>query len=136
VDIMLVVLNILIGLSILIAVLGVVNTLTLSLVERVRELGLVRAIGMYRRQVVQMVTVESVVITVFGALLGIAVGSALGAAVVAALGNADAPLVTVAVPYATMAVLLGLAVVVGLVAAVLPAARASRVDVLRAIAYE
>jgi putative ABC transport system permease protein len=91
---------------------------------------------MYRRQVVQMVTVESVVITVFGALLGIAVGSALGVAVVAALGNADAPLVTVAVPYATMAVLLGLAVVVGLVAAVLPAARASRVDVLRAIAYE
>jgi putative ABC transport system permease protein len=136
VDIMLVVLNILIGLSILIAVLGVVNTLTLSLVERVRELGLVRAIGMYRRQVVQMVTVESVVITVFGALLGIAVGTALGAAVVAALGNADAPLVTVALPYGTMAVLLGLAVVVGLVAAVLPAARASRVDVLRAIAYE
>ena len=136
VDIMLVVLNILIGLSILIAVLGVVNTLTLSLVERVRELGLVRAIGMYRRQVVQMVTVESVVITLFGALLGIAVGTALGAAVVAALGNADVPLVTVALPYGTMAVLLGLAVVVGLVAAVLPAARASRVDVLRAIAYE
>jgi putative ABC transport system permease protein len=135
-DIMLVILNILIGLSILIAVLGVVNTLTLSLVERVGELGLLRAIGMHRRQVVQMVTVESIVITVFGALLGIAVGTALGVAVVAALGNTDLPLVTVALPYGTMAVLLGLAVVVGLVAAVLPAARASRVDVLRAIAYE
>jgi putative ABC transport system permease protein len=136
VDVMLTVLNILIGLSILIAVLGVVNTLTLSLVERVRELGLVRAIGMNRRQVVQMVTVESVVITVFGALLGIAVGTGLGAAVVASLGNAELPLVTMAIPVGTIGVLLGLAVVVGLVAAVLPAARASRVDVLRAIAYE
>ena len=69
----------------LIAVLGIVNTLALSVLERTRELGLLRAIGLGRAQTMRMVTVEAVVISVFGALLGVAVGTGLGAAVVKAL---------------------------------------------------
>src|SRR5207249_990622 len=79
--------QILLALAILIAVLGIVNTLALSVLERTRELGLLRAIGLRRAQAMRMVTVEAVVISVFGALLGVAVGSGLGAAVVRALKN-------------------------------------------------
>ena len=77
--------QILLALAILIAVLGIVNTLALSVLERTRELGLLRAIGLRRAQTMRMITVEAVVISVFGALLGLAVGSGLGAAVVRAL---------------------------------------------------
>jgi putative ABC transport system permease protein len=129
-----VILYILLALSIVIAVLGIVNTLALSILERTRELGLLRAVGMLRAQVAQMVTVESVVISVFGALLGLAVGSALGAAVVRALKDQGLPVL--AFSGGTIVLFLVLAVVVGLAAAILPAIRASRTDVLRAIAYE
>jgi putative ABC transport system permease protein len=101
--------------------------------ERTRELGLVRAIGMRRGQVVQMVTVESVVIAVFGALLGVVVGGLLGAGVVRALRD-DVP--ELALPWTSMATFLVLAVVIGLFAAILPAVRAARTNVLAAIAYE
>ena len=77
--------QILLALAMLIAVLGIVNTLALSVLERTRELGLLRAIGLGRAQTMRMVTVEAVVISVFGALLGVAVGTGLGAAVVRAL---------------------------------------------------
>ena len=77
--------QILLALAILIAVLGVINTLALSVLERTRELGLLRAVGLRRAQTMRMVTVEAVVISVFGALLGVAVGAGLGAAVVQAL---------------------------------------------------
>ena len=77
--------QILLALAILIAVLGVVNTLALSVLERTRELGLLRAVGLGRAQTMRMVTVEAVVISVFGALLGVVVGAGLGAAVVRAL---------------------------------------------------
>jgi len=129
-----VLLYVLLGLSIIIAVLGIVNTLVLSIVERTRELGLVRAVGMRRAQVVQMVMVESVVIAVFGALLGVLVGTALGAAVVRALREEFIP--ALSLPWGSMAIFLGLAVIVGLAAAIIPAVRAARTDVLRAIAYE
>jgi len=98
------------------------------------EDGLVRAIGMRRAQVRRMVVVESVVIAVFGALLGVAVGSGLGTAVVRALKDQGIP--ELALPWASIGLFLGLAVVVGLVAAIIPAFRASRINVLNAIAYE
>jgi putative ABC transport system permease protein len=126
--------QILLALAILIAVLGVINTLALSVLERTRELGLLRAIGLRRAQAMQMVTVEAVVISMFGALLGIAVGSGLGASVVRAL-HSDG-ITELALPWKQMAVYIVLAALVGVVAAVLPAIRAARVNVLNAIAYE
>jgi len=134
VDTAVVMLYVLLGLSILIAVLGIINTLALSVLERTRELGLLRAVGMPRSQVTQMVAVESVVIATFGALLGVLVGSGLGTAVVRAVP--DEFIAVLSLPWRSMAVFLGLAVVVGLAAAIIPAVRAARTDVLRAIAYE
>jgi putative ABC transport system permease protein len=89
---------------------------------------------MSRFQVTQMVAVESVVIAVFGALLGVLVGSVLGTAVVRAVP--DQLVSVLSLPWGSTAVVLGLAVLVGLVAAILPAVRAARIDLLRAIAYE
>ena len=129
-----VILYVLLALAIVVAVLGIVNTLALSILERTRELGLLRAVGLLRLQVAQMVTVESVVISVFGALLGLVVGCALGVAVVRALRDQGIPVLQFS--WGTIAVFLVLAVVVGLVAAIVPAVRASRTNVLRAIAYE
>jgi putative ABC transport system permease protein len=126
--------EILLALAILIAVLGIINTLALSVLERTRELGLLRAIGLRRAQTMRMVTVEAVVISVFGALLGVAVGCGLGAAVVRALR--DQGFTSLSFPWTQMVEYLVLAAVVGVVAAVLPAIRAARVNVLAAIAYE
>jgi putative ABC transport system permease protein len=124
----------LLGLAILIAVLGIVNTLALSVIERTRELGLLRAIGLRRGQTMRMVTVEAVVISVFGALLGLAVGSGLGAAVVRALRSDG--ITELVLPWQQMGVYLVVAALVGVVAAVLPAIRAARLNVLGAIAHE
>ncbi|MFM9454043.1 FtsX-like permease family protein [Streptomyces europaeiscabiei] len=124
----------LLGLAIVIAVLGVVNTLALSVVERTREIGLLRAIGLARRQLRRMIRLESVVIAVFGAVLGLALGLVWGVCVqqVLALQGMKA----LAIPWGTVvAVVIGSAVV-GVVAALLPALRASRMNVLAAIAHE
>ncbi|MFE2066467.1 ABC transporter permease [Streptomyces sp. NPDC059467] len=124
----------LLGLAIVIAVLGVVNTLALSVVERTREIGLLRAIGLARRQLRRMIRLESVVIAVFGAVLGLALGLVWGVCTqqVLALQGMKA----LAVPWGTIvAVVIGSAVV-GIVAALLPALRASRMNVLAAIAHE
>jgi putative ABC transport system permease protein len=131
VDVAELMLYVLLGLSVVIGVLGIVNTMVLSIVERTRELGLLRAVGMRRSHLVHMVVAESVVTAVFGGLLGLAFGGVAGAAVVAVAGLAE-----LAIPWLSLAVFLGLSVVAGLVAALLPAARAARVDVLSAIAYE
>jgi putative ABC transport system permease protein len=126
--------QILLALAILIAVLGVINTLALSVLERTRELGLLRAVGLGRAQTMRMVTVEAVVISVFGALLGVAVGAGMGAAVVQALeGEGITQLV---LPWTRMGTYLLLAGLVGVIAAVLPAIRAARLNVLGAIAHE
>ncbi len=129
-------LNVLTGLlilSVLIAVLGIINTLALSVVERTRELGLLRAVGLQRRQLKRMIRVESVVIAVFGALLGIAVGVAFGYAFVSALH--DQGITEFALPTGRIVVVLLAAVVAGLLAASLPARRASRLKVLDAISH-
>ena len=124
----------LLGLAIVIAVLGVVNTLALSVVERTREIGLLRAIGLARRQLRRMIRLESVVIAVFGAVLGLTLGLVWGVCVqqVLALQGMKA----LAIPWGTLiAVVVGSAVV-GIVAALLPALRAARMNVLAAIAHE
>jgi putative ABC transport system permease protein len=126
--------EILLTLAIIIAALGVMNTLALSVIERTRELGLLRAIGMRRGQVLGMITVESVVISVFGALLGLAVGAGLGAAVVRALH--DQGIKYLSFSWGLMVTYLVLAAVIGVAAAVLPSIRAARLNVLAAIAYE
>jgi putative ABC transport system permease protein len=126
--------QILLALAILIAVLGVINTLALSVLERTRELGLLRAVGLGRAQTMRMVTVEAVVISVFGALLGVAVGAGLGAAVVRALNSEG--ITDLVLPWAQMGTYLLLAALVGVAAAVLPAIRAARLNVLSAIAHD
>ncbi|MET9446811.1 ABC transporter permease [Streptomyces cinerochromogenes] len=124
----------LLGLSIVIAVLGVVNTLALSVVERTREIGLLRAIGLGRRQLRRMIRLESVVIAVFGAVLGLGLGLVWGLCMQRVLALRG--LTALAVPWGTLvAVVIGSAVV-GVVAALLPALRASRMNVLAAIAHE
>jgi putative ABC transport system permease protein len=133
-DQILVFIQILLALAIVIAVLGIVNTLALSVIERTRELGLLRAIGLRRSQTMRMITVESVVISLFGTLLGIVVGLGLGAAVVQALK--DEGFTTFTLPWGQMAVYLVAAAVIGVVAAILPAIRAARLNVLQAISYE
>ncbi|WP_158851950.1 ABC transporter permease [Saccharothrix deserti] len=133
-DTVLLMIQILLALAILIAVLGVINTLALSVIERTRELGLLRAIGMRRAQVMRMITVESVVISVFGALLGLVVGTALGVAAVQALK--DQGFTDLGIPWMQLGSYLLIAAGVGVVAAILPAIRAARLNVLQAISYE
>jgi len=132
-DVVLTILNVLLGLTILVAVLGVINTLLLSIFERTREIGLVRAIGMSRTQLGRMITVESILISVFGVLLGIVAGVALGIAIVQAVGG---EFLHLTIPWWYLAVTFALAFVAGVLAAILPAIRAARLNVLEAIAYE
>ncbi|MFD0278746.1 ABC transporter permease [Kitasatospora sp. NPDC127111] len=124
----------LLGLAIVVAVLGVVNTLALSVVERTREIGLLRAIGLSRRQLRRMIRLESVVIALFGALLGTALGLAWGVTGQQVLK--DQGLASLAVPTGTIVATLIASVVIGLVAALVPAFRAGRMNVLAAIATD
>ena len=124
----------LLGLALVIAVLGIVNTLALSVIERTREVGLLRAVGLGRGQLRRMVTLESVAISVLGALLGVVLGLLFGVVMMTALR--DEGLEVIAVPWGQLGVYLALSVVVGVLAAVLPARRAARLDVLRAISEE
>jgi putative ABC transport system permease protein len=130
-------LNVVTGLlvfSVLIAVLGIINTLALSVIERTRELGLLRAVGLARRQLRRMIRVESVLIALYGALLGIVIGLAFGVALVHALK--DQGIDTFAVPYGRIGMVLIAAAIAGVLAAALPARRAARLNVLHAIAEE
>jgi putative ABC transport system permease protein len=124
----------LLGLALVIAVLGIVNTLALSVIERTREVGLLRAIGVSRAQLRMMITLESVVIAVLGAVLGVVLGIGFGVALMYAVR--DQGLEVISVPVVQLAIFLALAVVVGVLAAIFPARRAARLDVLRAIAME
>ncbi|KUL23907.1 ABC transporter permease [Actinoplanes awajinensis] len=126
--------QVLMALAIIIAVLGIVNTLALSVIERTRELGLLRAIGLRRGQVVGMIGVESVLISVFGALLGVVLGVLLGAATVQGLH--DQGIDALGLPWGQMAAYLVLGVAIGVVASIAPAVRAARLNVLTAVAYE
>lgn len=133
-DSLLIAVNGLLGLALFIALLGIANTLALSVLERTREIGLLRAVGMTRRQVRRMVLAESAMVAVFGAVLGVAVGTLFGIATAAALPASI--VTTTAIPYGTIAVVIVVAALCGIVAGLLPARRAARLDVLRAIATE
>jgi putative ABC transport system permease protein len=126
--------EVLLALSIIIALLGIVNTLALSVIERTRELGLLRAVGLRRRQMMSMVGAESVVTSFFGALMGTVVGTGLGAVVVAGLHSQGID--TLGIPWAQLFTYLIVGAVVGVIASVVPAIRAARLNVLAAIAYE
>jgi putative ABC transport system permease protein len=134
IDQMLAMISALLGLAILIALFGIVNTLGLSIFERTREIGLVRAVGMSRRQVRSMIRWESVIIAVLGAILGVAIGVFFGVVMQRAL--ADEGVSKLAVPPAQLLVYVILAGLAGVLAAVLPACRAARLNVLEAISYE
>jgi putative ABC transport system permease protein len=124
----------LLGLAIIVAILGVVNTLALSVVERTREIGLLRAIGLSRRSLRRMIRLESVLIALFGAVLGLGLG--MGWGITAQRLLATAGLDVLSIPWPTIAAVFIGAGAVGLLAALLPALRASRMKVLRAIATE
>ena len=131
VNVLLYIIYALLALSVIIAVIGIVNTLALSVFERTREIGLLRAVGMTRRQLRRMITVESISTAVFGAVLGTVLGLVLGITV--QYGLRAQGLDTLSIPWLSLFIVLIAAALAGLVAAVLPAWRAVRLDVLRAI---
>lgn len=122
----------LLGLAVVIAMFGIVNTLALSIFERTRELGLLRAVGMTRSQVRSTIRWESVIISVLGALFGIVVGVAFGWAIVSAVEEITA----LVLPGSQLLLFVVLAALLGIIAAIGPARRASKVDVLRAVTVE
>jgi putative ABC transport system permease protein len=124
----------LLSLAIVIALLGIVNTLALSVLERTRELGLLRAVGMSRRQVRSMVRWESVIIALLGGVVGLVVGIFFGWILVTAL--ADQGVDTFALPAGRLAIFLLLSALAGVLAAVGPARHAARMDVLKAVTVE
>ena len=131
IDLLLDLLYVLLSLSIVISLLGIVNTLVLTVFERTREIGMLRAVGMTRWQVRNMIGFESVITALLGAAFGIPVGVVLALMVGKAI---DYPAFTI--PWLTLAVFVVAAVLAGILAALLPARRAGRLNVLEALQYE
>ncbi|MFQ5555193.1 MAG: ABC transporter permease [Acidimicrobiia bacterium] len=120
--------------AVVIAVLGITNTLALSIYERTREIGLLRAVGMVRRQVRRMVRWEAVIIALFGAILGVVIGIFFGWSVIKALE--DEGFGAFAIPYGQVVLALFMAGFAGVLAAIWPARKAARLNILEAISYE
>ncbi len=133
VDEMLTMVNVMVALAVVIALIGIANTLALSVFERTRELGLIRAVGMTRRQLRRMIRFEAALVATFGAALGVGLGVFFGWGVVTALPAAFAS--STSIPVSGIAVLMVVAALAGVVAAWLPARRAGKLNVLDAIAH-
>ena len=133
-DIVLVFANVFLGFALLIALIGIVNTLTLSVFERTREIGLLRAVGMSARQLRRMIRWEAVAVALYGALLGVGLGLLFGVSMTIAIP--DDFIGTTTVPYLWLLLIFAVSVIFGLIAALFPAFRASRMNVLDAIADE
>jgi putative ABC transport system permease protein len=125
---------VLLALAVLVALIGIVNTLILSVFERTHEIGLLRAIGMNRRQVRTMIRSEAVILSVFGAVIGVLIGTALGVALSASLKQQG--ITDIVIPFSNLVVFVLIAALLGLVAASWPARRAAKLDVLAAISAE
>jgi putative ABC transport system permease protein len=125
---------VLLALAVLIALIGIVNTLMLSVFERTREIGLLRAVGMKRRQVRAMIRSEAVIVALFGAIVGIVVGTGLGVALAVSLRQNG--VTNVAIPLSNLIGFLIVSAVLGLAAATWPARRAANLDVLAAISTD
>ena len=134
VDIFLNIITVMLAAALIIAVLGVANTLLLSVTERTREIGLLRAVGLRRASVWRMITLESVVMALFGTVLGMILGVSIGAALVVSLK--DQGITGFAIPWVNLIIYTVIAVIAGIVAAIWPAFRASRLDILKAIAAD
>jgi len=126
-------LYVLLGLSVIISLFGIVNTLVLTVFERTRELGMLRAVGMTRRQVRRMIRHESILTALIGGVLGIVVGVFLGFLISRALESQG---IIFAVPYGRLGIFFLASIFVGLVAGIFPARRAARLNVLEALQYE
>jgi putative ABC transport system permease protein len=133
IDSLLAIFYVLLALAVIVSLFGIVNTLVLSTFERTRELGMLRAVGMSRRQVRRMVRHESIITALIGAGLGIVAGLGLAALVTSAFADEG---LSFAVPAGSLVALVVVATIAGIVAAIIPARRASRLDPLTALAYE
>ena len=125
------ILYVLLALSVLVSLFGIVNTLVLTVFERTREIGMLRAIGMTRRQVKRMIRHESVITALIGAAIGIVLGLVLAALLIARVD-----FIVFAFPTTQVIVFAIAAIVVGIVAAIFPARRAAKLDPLEALHYE
>jgi putative ABC transport system permease protein len=131
---LLVIISVLLGFAILISFFGIAITLALSVFERTREIGLLRAVGMNRRQLRRAVRWEAVIVSIFGVVIGVVVGTLIGIALSYAVPDNFIDGVTI--PWGVLIIVVVLAVVAAVVAALYPAYKASRMNVLEAIATE
>ena len=122
------------SISIFVALFGITNTLSLSVFERTREIGLMRAIGTYRKQIRRMIFIESSIISIFGAALGTSLGIFFAWSLIQTLADEGFTVFAVSIPQT--ALWIGISIIAGVIAAILPAIRASRQNILEAISYE
>jgi ABC-type antimicrobial peptide transport system permease subunit len=125
------VLYVLLALSVIVSLFGIVNTLVLTVFERTREIGMLRAVGMTRRQVRRMIRAESVITALMGGVIGIVLGLVLGGLLAARID-----FIVFTLPWGQVIVFAIAAIVVGLLAAIFPARRAGKLNVLEALQYE